>query len=152
MSTRDICADDRKSGLQALAGTTNFGLITTRISDPSSCSEEEHESSKLAYEVYLDRLLSYISQYLFKLYSSNNGGAIDGIVFSGGIGEKSVDLRKEVLKRVQWLGAEVDDEANGKPEGTVTEITKSGSKLKAFVVETDEEGWCARLAREQLGF
>jgi acetate kinase len=73
-------------------------------------------------------------------------------VFSGGIGEKSVDLRKEVLRRVQWLGAEVDDEANGKPEGTVTEITKQGSKLKALVVETDEEGWCARLARGQLGF
>ena len=145
-------ADSRKSGLQALAGTTNFGLITTRVSDPSSCSKEEHESAKLAYEVYLDRLLSYISQYLFKLYSSNDGGTIDGIVFSGGIGEKSVDLRKEVLRRVKWLGAEVDDEANEKPEGSVTAITKSASKLKAFVVETDEEGWCARLAREQLGF
>ena len=63
-----------------------------------------------------------------------------------------MDLRKEVLRRLKWLGAEVDDAANGKPEGTVTEITKSGSKLKAFVVETDEEGWCARLAREQLEF
>ena len=63
-----------------------------------------------------------------------------------------MDLRKEVLRRLKWLGAEVDDAANGKPEGAVTEITKSGSKLKAFVVETDEEGWCARLAREQLGF
>jgi acetate kinase len=142
----------RKSGLQAMAGTTNFGLITSRISDPKSCSDEEHNSAKLAYEVYLDRLLSYISQYLFKLYSSNEGAPIDGIVFSGGIGEKSVELRKEVLKRLKWLGAEVDDKANQGPEGVVTEITKEGSKLRGFVVETDEEGWCARLAREQLGF
>jgi acetate kinase len=142
----------RKSGLQALAGTTNFGTITTRIASPVSCTKEEYSSAKLAYEVYLDRLLSYISQYLFKLYSNNDGAQIDGLVFSGGIGEKSVELRKEVLRRLKWLGAEVDDKANEKPEGVVTEITKEGSRLKAFVVETDEEGWCAKLARDQLGF
>lgn len=154
-ATSDMGAEalmGRKSGLQALAGTTNFGLITSRISDPSSCSEEEHKSAQLAYDVYVDRLMNYISQYLFKLYSQAGGKGIDGLVFSGGIGEKSVELRKEVLQRLRWLGAEVDDKANEGTEGSVTEITKEGSKFRSFVVETDEEGWCARLAREQLGF
>ena len=98
--------------------------------------------------------MSYISQYIFKLYSTADSKSpqIDGLVFSGGIGEKSEDLRKDVLQRLAWLGAEVDDEANQASEGSVREITAQGSKLKGYVVETDEEGWCARLAREQLGF
>jgi acetate kinase len=98
--------------------------------------------------------MSYISQYLFKLYSTSSSSSpkIDGIVFSGGIGEKSEDLRKDVLQRLGWLGAVVDDEANAKSEGAVREITSQESKLTGYVVETDEEGWSARLAREQLGF
>jgi len=51
------------------------------------------------------------------------------------------------------LGAEVDKGRNeGKGEGRVREITKDGSGLKGWVVETDEEGWCARLAKEEFGF
>lgn len=97
--------------------------------------------------------MNYVSQYLFKLYSQDQSGrGIDGLVFSGGIGEKSVELRRDVLERLKWLGAEVDDKANKAEEGVVREITVGGSKLRSFVVETDEEGWCARLAREQLGF
>lgn len=97
--------------------------------------------------------MSYISQYLFKLYSTApEGREIDGLIFSGGIGEKSEDLRKDVLQRLGWLGAKVDHAANGSSEGAVREITARGSKLRGYVVETDEEGWCARLAREQLGF
>lgn len=102
--------------------------------------------------------MSYISQYIFKLYSSASASSdssppqIDGLVFSGGIGEKSEDLRKDVLERLGWLGAKVDAKANGASEGVVREITAQGSKLRGYVVETDEEGWCARLAREQLGF
>ena len=99
--------------------------------------------------------MSYISQYIFKLYSSSHsaeGRKIDGLVFSGGIGEKSEDLRKDVLQRLSWLGAEVDEKANKSSEGSVREITTEKSTLRGWVVETDEEGWCARLAREQLGF
>lgn len=97
--------------------------------------------------------MSYISQYIFKLYSTSpSSEGIDGLVFSGGIGEKSADLRKDVIQRLGWLGAKIDDQANGHSEGVVREITAEGSKFRGYVVETDEEGWCARMAREQLGF
>jgi acetate kinase len=144
----------RKSGLSALAGTTNFGLIISRLEPPSSTSDytkEEHEASLLAYKTYLDRLNSYISQYLFKLFSSDQD-KVDGIVFSGGIGEKAEKLRADVMRGMKWLGIEVGDGNKG-GEGTVTQISKeAGSgKLGAWVVETDEEGWCARLAREDFG-
>lgn len=143
----------RKAGLAALAGTTNFGLILSRLSDPSSCSEDEHKKASLAYSVYLDRLLGYISQYVFKLLASGiSPESLDGIVFSGGIGEKGAKLRRDVLEKFAWMGCKVDEERNEKGKGVVREITAEGSGLKGWVVETDEEGWCARLAREHFDF
>ena len=134
-----------------MAGTTDFGLILSRL-DPSKCSAEEHESASKAYAVYLDRLLGYVSQYLFKLLSTTPLSQIDGIVFSGGIGERGARLRKDVLDKFSWLGVEVDDKKNGSITGTVRCITTSESKLKGWVVETDEEGLCARLTREEFNF
>ncbi|KAK4689676.1 acetate kinase, partial [Tremellales sp. Uapishka_1] len=137
---------NKKSGLSALAGTTNFGsIIATKSSDPKY---------DLAYRVYLDRLLAYISSYIFKLLSDPAVGLakLDGLVFSGGIGEKASELRKDVLERFGWLGTEVDAEKNGGGEGVVRCITGEESKVKGWVVETDEEGWCAQLAKEEFGF
>ncbi|WVR09779.1 acetate kinase [Kwoniella sp. DSM 27419] len=143
---------NKNSGLAALAGTTNFGTIISRL-DPATCTKEEHDRTVLAYNVYLDRLMNYISQYLFKLLSALPADKIDGIVFSGGIGEKGSKLRSDVLKKLSFLGAEVDEKRNnGKHNGQVTEITLDGSKMRGWVVETDEEGWSAKLARDEFGF
>ena len=106
----------------------------------------------LAYSVYLDRLMGYVSQYLFKLLSTTPMDDIDGIVFSGGIGERAVRLRRDALQKFGWMGCEVDPVKNEQTHGEVREITRVGSKLVGWVVETDEEGWCAHLAREEFGF
>ncbi|WWC88663.1 acetate kinase [Kwoniella dendrophila CBS 6074] len=144
---------NKKSGLAALAGTTNFGTIISRLSSSADCSKEDHEKAVLAYKVYLDRLLNYVSQYLFKLLSDTPIEKIDGLVFSGGIGEKGSKLREDVLSKLKWLGAEIDTDKNdGKHTGKVTEITTQSSKLKGWIVETDEEGWSAKLARDEFGF
>ena len=102
--------------------------------------------------MYLDRLFSFVSQYLCKLLSTTRLEDIDGIVFSGGIGEKAEQLRRDVLQKFAWLGTQVDESRNGAKQGLVREITAEGSKLRGWVVETDEEGWCATLAREEFGF
>lgn len=103
--------------------------------------------------MFLDRLLNFVAQYLFKLLSEVPIESIDGLVFSGGIGEKGAELRRDVLKKLAWLGAKVDEEANNSNSGGAVKcITKEGSKLKGWVVETDEEGWMARMAKEEFGF
>jgi acetate kinase len=132
-----------------LAGTTNFGKILSSVADASA---EDHDRAVLAYSVYFDRLMSYISQYLFKLLSTVPLEEIDGLVFSGGIGEKGAQLRKDVLDKFKWLSAEVDAKANEANQGEVREITTGQSKLKGWVVETDEEKQCVELARKQLSF
>ncbi|ORX37225.1 Acetokinase family-domain-containing protein [Kockovaella imperatae] len=142
---------NKKSGLSALAGTTDFGLILSRL-DASKVSADDHRSASLAYAVYLDRLLGYVSQYLFKLLATTPLSDIDGIVFSGGIGERGAKLRHDVLDKFTWLGAEIDSRANDVSQGSVREITVQGSKLRGWVVETDEEGLCAELTRQDFGF
>ena len=154
----------RQSGLSALAGTTNFGTI---ITDLDSKDHATREKATLAYNVYLDRLMGYLSQYLCKLLADIPLDQIDGIVFSGtsrsseslapihetgGIGEKASRLRHDVLSRFSWIGCAVNQRRNEHSDGSVREITADGSKLRGWVVETDEEGWCAHLAREEFGF
>ncbi|MGB0683665.1 MAG: acetate/propionate family kinase [Magnetovibrionaceae bacterium] len=68
-------------------------------------------------------------------------GGLDGLVFTAGIGEKDAQLRADVLKRLGWLGFEMDEAAN---IGHATTISTAASLRKALVIPTDEEGMIAR--------
>jgi acetate kinase len=63
-------------------------------------------------------------------------GGLDALVFTAGIGDKSVSIRKSVLDRTKWLGFELDEPAN---QSNGPRITTSASKLPAYVIPTDEE-------------
>lgn len=141
-----------------MAGTSDFGAILSRMEPPTDgakYSQEDHKKAILGYKVYVDRVASFISVYTFKLLadatSSSPGKTIDGIVFSGGIGEKSSKLRADILNKFRFLGAEVDEKKNGEPDGPVGEITTSQSQIRGWVVETDEEGYAARLGLSVWG-
>lgn len=141
---------NKKSGLTALAGTPNFGTITSKAFDGKAKDREEKGSMELAYNVFLDRLMAFVGQYLCKLLAEVGIEEVQ-LVFAGGIGERSPKLRGDVMNRLKWLGAQVDEKANEEEGGAVKRISEEGSKLRAWVVETDEEGWCAHLAREDMG-
>ena len=99
--------------------------------------DEDSKRSKLAYDLFLDRLINYVGSYVVKAQGLSSG--LDGIVFSGGIGEKSVRLRADVGNMFAWMGCKVDQAANeavGKEKRTVTPITQDDSRLKLFVCLT----------------
>ncbi|GAA5929461.1 uncharacterized protein JCM15063_004156 [Sporobolomyces koalae] len=164
-SGRDITKAEyvlnKESGFKALCGTNNFGTITSRAfpttsEDTESVSDADLQAARLVYSLYLSHLTSYLSSYLNSILSSRAPlNHLDGIVFSGGIGEKSVKLRADVLAQFQWIEdlagthGGVDDSRNGEGSG-VREITKDGSKVRAFVVETDEEEEMIRICQEEL--
>lgn len=164
-SGRDITKAEyvlnKESGFKALCGTNNFGTITSRAfpassDDTKDVSDADLQSARLVYAHYLSHLTSYLSSYLNSVFSSKAPfNQLDGIVFSGGIGEKSVKLRQDVLNHFQWIeelaGTQggIDEHRNSQGEG-VREITKDGSKVKAFVVETDEEEEMVRICEEEL--
>lgn len=93
-------------------------------------------------------LAAYLSKLLYRVPLANVA-----LAFSGGIGENSAQLRADVLARLGWLGAEVDagkNAARAQDGEVVRTISTAGSKLRTYVVLTDEEAQCAHMAREAL--
>ncbi|KAM0128431.1 hypothetical protein ACHAP3_008282 [Botrytis cinerea] len=122
---------NKESGWKSLTGTTDFGTITSSSSDPAM---------KLAFDIFVDRILSYIGHYYVSLH-----GNVDALVFAGGIGEKSEILRRRVGEEIRCLGFEVDEERNAREiEETVQEIGKEGAKHRMLVCKTDEQFEMAR--------
>lgn len=130
---------NKQSGWKALTGTTNFAEIA--VPNPPS------KAHKLAFDIFVDRILGYIGSYYVKLNAE-----IDGVVFSGGIGEKSALLRKTLVEKCQCLGLAIDDAANDKGPGdeeTVKDISKgSGKGPRVLVCQTNEQVRCLEEWRE----
>lgn len=132
-------------------------MITSRAfpteGDKEQPSHEDHMSSRLTYQLYLDHLLAFLSAYVTDTLSS--APQLDALVFSGGIGERSARLRADVLARFRFLedlaqtNGGLDRDANENGHGR-REITKKGSKVPAWVVETSEEDEMVRMAEEAL--
>ena len=75
-------------------------------------------------------------------------GGVEGLVFTGGIGENSAEIRRRVCDASRWLGVEIDAEAN---EGRGPRISAPESEVSAWVIPTDEELMIARHTGSLLG-
>lgn len=113
------------------------------VSEKSSDMRDIHEAmragdtkAQLANDIFVDRIQKYIGQYLAVL----NGA--DAIVFTAGIGENSVTIRKLVIEGISWFGCDIDPEKNVR--GAEGEISSPAAKVKVLVIPTDEELVIAR--------
>lgn len=124
---------NKKSGWNAIAGTTDFGVISEK-------AEQGDKKCQLAFDLFVDKILNFVGGYYVKM-----GGKLDALVFAGGIGEKGSQLRARVVEHLNCIGIELDEEKNKKPEDKeVVDITKSGSKHKVLICQTDEQTEMAR--------
>lgn len=113
------------------------------VSESSSDMRDIHtamragdEKALLANEIFVDRIQKYIGQYLAVL----NGA--DAIIFTAGIGENSVTIRKMVIEGISWFGCDVDPEKNF--FGATGDISTEAAKVRVLVIPTDEELVIAR--------
>ncbi|WP_313308761.1 acetate kinase [Lactococcus taiwanensis] len=120
---------NKKSGLFGVSG------ISSDMRDIIG-AKDKNPDAQLAFEMYVDRIQKYIGQYLAVL----NGA--DALVFTAGIGENSVPVRAAILEGLTWFGIEVDPDKND--WGAVGEISKASSRVKIYVIPTDEELVIAR--------
>ncbi len=125
------------SGLKGLAGVSDLREIVQR----RGAGDAE---AALAFDVMTYRLRKYVGAYAAAL------GRVDAIVFTGGIGENSTEVRAAVLGGLGVLGVELDGTANadGEPERLVT---TPGSRVAGLVVPTNEELEIARACLAVLG-
>ncbi|MDB5033226.1 MAG: acetate kinase [Chlorobi bacterium] len=125
---------NKQSGLLGISGLTN---------DMRELLAEEREHgdrrARLAIEIFVQRIKKYIGAYLAEM----NG--TDAIIFAGGIGENSAEIRSRICRDMGWCGLRLDEERNAKlVAGAEGEITADGSTLRAYVIPTDEELLIAR--------
>lgn len=124
---------NKQSGLLGISGLT---------ADMRELLAEEAEHgdrrARLAVDVFCYRVKKYIGAYL----AAMNGA--DAIVFAGGIGENSPDVRARICAGLEWLGIEVDAARNGAIVGAEGRIDREGSRVNLWVIPTDEELLIAR--------
>ena len=127
-----------ESGLKGVSGISSDlrDVEDARFTDPHA-AEDTNPYAAEAVEVYINRIKQYVGAYA----AAMNG--VDAIVFTAGVGENATWVREEVLEGVSFLGVEIDKEKNN-VRGKLTEISTPNSKVKAFVIPTDEEVMIAR--------
>ncbi|MDF2616501.1 MAG: ackA, partial [Sedimentibacter sp.] len=89
----------------------------------------------------LDKFAYTVKKYIGS-YAAAMGG-VDVLVFTAGLGENSAAARKEVCEGLEFLGIEIDDVKNN-TRGKEAEISKDNTKVKVFVIPTNEEVMIAR--------
>ena len=122
---------NKKSGLQAISG------MAPDFREIEAASYGENERAAIAIEKFKYEIAGYIAKYAVAM----NG--IDYIVFTGGVGENQINIRKGICEKLEFMGVKVDVEANNM-RGEEKEITTPDSKIKAYVIPTNEELMIAR--------
>ncbi|KAF2763266.1 acetate kinase [Pseudovirgaria hyperparasitica] len=137
---------NKESGWAALAGTTDFGVISARAMADGGDGKGD-EGARLAFDVFVDRILGFVGSYYVAL-----GGRVDALVFAGGIGEKGVELRRAVGRGVECLGFEIDEVRNADVgNAAVVDIgRRTEGEKRVLVVRTDEQGEMARGCLEYM--
>ncbi|MBN3574402.1 MULTISPECIES: acetate/propionate family kinase [Vibrio] len=131
---------NKKSGFLGVSGLTSDarGIL--------EAMENGHEGAKLAFEVFTYRVAKYIGSYLIPL------SGLDAIIFTGGIGENSLPIRREILNNLKLLGFIEDEKGNEDARfGRAGIIAKSEVLgAVAMVIPTNEEFVIAQQSVELL--
>ncbi|MEA2564611.1 MAG: acetate kinase [Acidobacteriota bacterium] len=125
---------NKRSGLLGISGLTN---------DMRDLLAEERENqdrrARLAIDIFCLRVKKYIGAYLARM----NGA--DAIVFAGGIGENSPEIRRRICADLDFLGIALDPARNeALTEGKEGEIGADGARVRTYVIPTNEELLIAR--------
>ncbi len=124
---------NKESGMQGLSG------VSSDFRDLWDAEEAGHARAKAALEVFCYKVKKYIGAYA----AAMNG--VDAIVFTAGVGENDRPVREWVLSDMEYLGVELDKEINNTiPRGQGGELSKPTSRVKVYLIPTDEEMAIAR--------
>ena len=122
---------NNESGLKGISG------VSSDMRDLESAEAEGNERAEIALRIFEDRVRNYVAQYMVKMEG------VDVIVFTAGIGENAPETRKNIIKKFNFLGIELDEELNN-VRGKERIISTEDSKTKVILIPTDEELVIAR--------
>ncbi len=122
---------NKKSGILGISG------VSSDDRDLAKAMEEGNERAQLAWDMRRYQISKLVGGYVAAL------GGLDAIVFTAGVGENQIALRKEIMESLAYLGLTINEEANN-TRRTEIEISGADSAVKAYVIPTNEELVIAR--------
>lgn len=129
---------NKKSGVLGISG------VSSDFRDIEDAASKVDKRAQLALDIFHYRIRAEIGSFIV------NMGGVDVMVFTAGVGENSPETREECLKDLEFLGLTLDKEKN-KVRGKLAEISQADSKIKAYVVPTNEELMIAKETMELIG-
>ena len=137
MKKENLTADEIESILNKKSGLQTISGMAPDFREIEAASYGDNERAAIAIEKFKYEIASFVAKYAVAM----NG--IDYIVFTGGVGENQINIRKGICEKLEFMGVKIDVEANNM-RGEEKEITTPDSKIKAYVVPTNEELMIAR--------
>lgn len=117
---------NKESGLLGISG------VSSDSRDIEDGINSGNERCILAQDMYIKKIVDYIAAYYVEL------GGVDAIIFTAGLGENSALTRRMILEKLEVLGVKIDHEKNN-VRGKEQLITTEDSKVKAYIIPTNEE-------------
>ena len=118
---------NKKSGLTAVSGMApDFREIELASYD------DNNERAQIAIKQFTYSIASYVAKYAVAM------GGVDYIIFTGGVGENQINIRKSICEQLTFMGVNIDANANNM-RGEEKMISTSDSKVKVYVIPTNEE-------------
>ncbi len=138
MSKEEIGLNATNTLINKHSGVLGISGVSSDMREVEAAAAEGNERAILALRMYEYRIKKYIGSYAAVM------GGVDAIIFTGGIGENAAETRANVINGLEFFGIDFDYEKNQGTRGKEIEITKPNSKVKVWIVPTNEELVIAR--------
>ena len=134
MKKKGLTPEQTEKLLNSQSGLLGVSGVSSDCRDVSEAAENGNKRAKLALDILVHNAKKIVGSYIAEM----NG--VDAIVFTAGIGENDSTIRSAICKDMNWLGVEIDENVNANcPRGQNVEISVAGTKVKVFVIPTNEE-------------
>ncbi len=139
MSVEEVDVELTKKG-----GFLGISELTSDCRGVTEAMEEGNENAKLAFDMFTYRVAKTIASYMVSL------GRVDAIVFTGGIGENSLPVRRSVMEQLAVFGYQANEEANAAARFGASGVISEPNTPMTFVIPTNEEFVIARQCTQLL--
>ena len=113
-------------------GVLGVSGVSSDFRDLEDAAAKGNERAQLALDMFCYQVKRYVGAYAAAM------GGVDAIVFTAGVGENDIHTRQQVCAGLEFLGVKLDADRNN-VRGKVTEISAADSKVKVFLIPTNEE-------------
>ena len=143
MKKENMTADEVENMLNKKSGLIGVSGMAPDFREIEEASYGE-KMAAIAMKMFTYSIAGYVAKYAVAM------GGIDAVVFTGGVGENQINVRKNICKQLEFMGIEIDEDKNN-CRGEEKEISKDSSKVKIWVVPTNEELMIAKETVRMLG-